>query len=70
MGLGVSGVGFHQKSPRSPSRSPAGRGWVLAYCVLLGHWCYPTQGHSLGKAGDPETPPPQLRQSGVRRVSQ
>lgn len=71
-GMGPVGVGsrFPSKRPQVPSRSPAGRGWVLTYCVLWGHWCYPTQGHPLEKAGDPETPPPQLRQSGVRRVSQ
>lgn len=47
---------FIKEAP-SPPPSP----WFLAYCIPLGHWCYPTQGHPSGKAGNPETPVPQLR---------
>lgn len=67
-GRGAGGWGCRESvsireapGPSQAPPSPARRGWVLAYCILLGYWCYPTQGHPSGKAKDPDTPSPAVR---------
>lgn len=61
-------------SPKAPSRTPAGpqqapsRPWLRS--GLLHPFRARMLSHSGSPLGDPETPPPQMRQSGVRRVSQ